>query len=43
MNQTTKDPAPKAHQEGPEAPPPWFDGVQDTVLREFIQNKGWND
>jgi hypothetical protein len=23
--------------------PPWLDGVQDTELREFIQNKGWND
>jgi len=42
---------PQAGLKGPEAPggdilkgsPPWLDGVQDTELREFIQNKGWND
>ena len=35
------DPAAERHQKGPVAP--WLDGVQDTELREFIQNKGWND
>jgi hypothetical protein len=37
------DPAAERDQKGPEAPPPWLDGVQDTELREFIQHKGWND
>ena len=29
------------HQKGPVAP--WLESVQDMELREFIQNKGWND
>ena len=34
---------PQAGSKGPEAPPAWLGGVQDAELREFIQNKGWND
>jgi hypothetical protein len=34
-------PAAERHQKGPVAP--WLQNVGDAELREFIQNKGWND
>ena len=34
---------PQAGSKGPEALPSWLQSVGDAELREFIQNKGWND